>query len=333
MEQSRMTQDDVLFGYRLQLFDLAARTTVAHACRTFGVHRSTYYAWKRQVDRHGLEMLRPRERRRPQMPNALPKMIEERIVSFSIAHPGLGPKRVASELARPKWGAIVVSPNGVWKVLCRHGLNTRAKRLGLIAGYAAPYEPPRDRGPEPHIEVDRPGELVGIDCFYVGRLRGTEGAIWQLTAIDIASSFAWAELVICKQGNPTAKQTSKLARRVAAELKAAGWRLERVLSDNGNEFRGEPFTDTLARLKTRHTRIHAGRPQTNGHVEALHKTILDECWRPAFARYLYPRYTGLRRELDTYLAFYNHDRVHHGRLTRGRIPADIVYGARKMEPR
>src|SRR3954462_12083739 len=88
MEQSRMTQDDVLFGYRLQLFALAARTSVSHACRTFGVHRSTYYAWKRQVDRHGLEMLRPRERRRPQMPNALPRMIEERIPGFAIAPPG-----------------------------------------------------------------------------------------------------------------------------------------------------------------------------------------------------------------------------------------------------
>ena len=87
-----MTKDDVLFGYRQQLFAEAARTNVSAACRTFGVHRSTYYAWKRQVDRHGLEMLRPRERRRPQMPNALPKMIEERIVSFSIAHPGLGPQ-------------------------------------------------------------------------------------------------------------------------------------------------------------------------------------------------------------------------------------------------
>src|ERR1035441_9557725 len=32
--------------------------------RRFGVHRSTYYHWKRQVDRHGLEMLRPRERPR-----------------------------------------------------------------------------------------------------------------------------------------------------------------------------------------------------------------------------------------------------------------------------
>ncbi|MBA3306606.1 MAG: DDE-type integrase/transposase/recombinase [Thermoleophilaceae bacterium] len=327
-----MTQDDVLFGYRQQLFAEAARTNVREACRRFGVHRSTYYAWKRQVDRHGLEVLRPRERRAPKMPNQFPKMVEERIVSFAIAHPGLGPKRVASELGRHKWGGIVVSANGVWKVLVRHGLNTRAKRYALVAGYAAPYEPPRDPGPEQHIDVDRPGELVGIDCFYVGRLRGTEGAIWQLTAIDIASSFAWADLVVCKQGNPTAAQTSKLARRVAAELSGAGWRLERLLSDNGNEFKGN-FAAAAERLGARQTRIHAGRPQTNGNVEALHKTILDECWRPAFARYIQPRLSGLRRELDTYLRFYNHDRVHHGRLTGGRIPADIVYGAPKMEIR
>jgi transposase-like protein len=327
-----VTKDDVLFGYRQQLFAEAARTSVSEACRRFGVHRSTYYVWRRQVERHGLEALRPRERRRPKMPNQLPKMVEERIVSFSIAHPGFGPRRVSSELRREKWGGIVVSPNGVWKVLCRHGLNTRAKRLALIAGYAAPYEPPRDPGPEQHIDVERPGELVGIDCFYVGRLRGTEGAIWQLTAIDIASSFAWGELVVAKQGNPSARQTSTFARRVAAELKAAGWRLERLLSDNGNEFKGD-FTATVSKLRARHSRIHAGRPQTNGNVEALHKTILDECWRPAFARYLHPRLAGLRRELDTYLHYYNHDRVHHGRLTQGQIPADIVYGARKMEAR
>jgi hypothetical protein len=60
---------------------------------------------------------------------------------------------------------------------------------------------------------------------------------------------------------------------------------------------------------------------------------LNECWRPAVARYLYLAFTALRRELDTYLRYYNTDRVHHGRLTRGRIPADIVYGARKMEAR
>ncbi len=260
-------------------------------------------------------------------------MVEERIVAFAIAHPGLGPRRVASELRRAKWGGILVSPNGVWRCLRRHGLSTRGRRLSLVAGYRAPYEPPREPEPEPHIEVSRPGELVGFDCFFVGRLKGTEGAVWQLTAIDCYSSFAWAELVVCRQGNPSAQQTSRLARRVAGELKAAGWRLERCLCDNGNEFKGPLFHATVERLGARVTHIHAGRPQTNGHVEALHKTLLEECWRPAFARYLYPRFRGLRRELDRYLAFYNLDRVHHGRLTRGRIPADIVYGAHKMEAR
>src|SRR3954464_14696792 len=147
-----MTKDDRLVGYRLQLFDLAARTTVAHACRTFGVHRSTYYRWKPQVERAGLEMLRPRERRRPVMPNQLSPIVEQRIVAFALGHPGLGPKRISAQLARPEWGALLVSANGVYKALRRHGLNTRAKRLSLVAGYRAPYEPPRDPEPELHVE-------------------------------------------------------------------------------------------------------------------------------------------------------------------------------------
>jgi hypothetical protein len=39
--RSRMTKDDVLFGYRCEVLDLAGRTTVTHACWTFGIHRST----------------------------------------------------------------------------------------------------------------------------------------------------------------------------------------------------------------------------------------------------------------------------------------------------
>jgi hypothetical protein len=51
---------------------------------------------------------------------------------------------------------------------------------------------------------------------------------------------------------------------------------------------------------------------------------------PAFARSLIPKITALRQDLDDYLRYYNTDRAHTGRLTHGRIPADIVYGARKM---
>ena len=104
---SRVTQNGVLLRYRCQVFDLAGRTSVSHACRIFGIHRSTYYARKAQVARGALELLRPREQRRSRMPNPLSSVVEERIVSFALAHPGLGPGALPGELARPKCGGIV----------------------------------------------------------------------------------------------------------------------------------------------------------------------------------------------------------------------------------
>ena len=42
-----------------------------------------------------------------------------------------------------------------------------------------------------------------------------------------------------------------------------------------------------------------------------------------------PKKTALERDLDEYPHDYNTDRAHTGRLTQGRVPADIVFGARK----
>jgi hypothetical protein len=66
-----MSHDDLLFGYRLRLFTLAEEIGVRTACRAMGIHHSTYYRLKKQVDRWGLEALRVRERRRPRMPNQI----------------------------------------------------------------------------------------------------------------------------------------------------------------------------------------------------------------------------------------------------------------------
>jgi hypothetical protein len=102
-----------------------------------GLHRSTYHRWKSQVQRAGLEMLRPRERPRPQMPNQLPVMVERRIVAFRTRSSRAG-RGVSQRAWRgPEWRWAVVSPNGVYKTLVRHGLNTRAKRVALVAGCRA----------------------------------------------------------------------------------------------------------------------------------------------------------------------------------------------------
>ncbi len=91
-----MTEHDALVGHRLRLFTLAdERGNVSEACRLMGVHRSTYYRWKRQVDRWGLEALNVRERRRPRMSNEIGPHLEQRIIAFSLAHPGFGPRGLA----------------------------------------------------------------------------------------------------------------------------------------------------------------------------------------------------------------------------------------------
>jgi transposase InsO family protein len=325
-----MTEDDVLFGFRLRLFTLAEELgNVSAACRAMGVDRSTYYRLKRRVDRWGLEALRVRERRRPRMPNEIGPHLEQRVIAFALGNPGLGPRRISAELAREKWGGIRISEHGVWRVLRRVGLNTRSKRLALVARHRDPYErkPPLPP-PERHIEATEPGEKVQLDCFYLGRLSGTKGTVWQYTAIDVASAYAWAELRTSER-NPRARHTRELLHRVARELKQAGWKLREVGTDNGSEFRSKQFGQAVEELGARQRFIKAGRPNSNGCVERLQLTILEECWRPSFARSLVPKMTALQRDLDEYLTAYNLDRAHTGRLTNGRVPADIVFGARK----
>ena len=265
------------------------------------------------------------------MPNQVPPHVEHRILAFSLAYPGHGPRRVAAELARQTWGGIGISPNGVYKVLLRHGLSTRKARLALVAGYAAPPEQGREPEPERHIQTSAPGEVIGMDCFYVGRLSGTAGTVWQYTAIDVYSGFCWAE-VRSSDRNPREEHCSRLAHRVAADLAAWGWDLTAITTDNGSEFRNDRFTRAVTSAGGTHRLIRAGRPTSNGSVERVQRTILEECWRPTFARSLVPKLTALQRDLAAYLNYYNYDRAHLGRHTKGRTPAEVI-GARKTRPR
>lgn len=328
-----MTNDDLLFRHRVQLFARAGVVGISQACRELGYHRSSYYRLKLQVDRQGLEMLRPRERRRPRMPNQVPPWLEQQVVAFALGHPGFGPRLIAAQLARPMWGGHRISASGVYNVLCRHGLRTRQLRLALVAGYAAPAEPEAPPRLAPgRLEADLPGDLVQLDCFHIGRLSGTRGRVWQYTAIDVASSFVWAGIHVTPL-NPAARHTSALVHRVATELAAAGWKLKAVSTDNGSEFRSSEFRRAVEAVGAEGRYIRAGRPQTNGCAERVQRTILEECWRPSFARSLVPKVTALQRDLVQYLSYYNFDRGHTGDRNRGLTPAAVVYGARKMRPK
>jgi hypothetical protein len=108
-----MTQDDLLYRFRLRVFAIAAELgNVRAACRAMGIHPSTYDRWKRQLDRDGPEILRPRECRPPRMTNQTSPLTEQRVVAFALGHPGFGPARIAAELAQPRWVPSPCRPTG-----------------------------------------------------------------------------------------------------------------------------------------------------------------------------------------------------------------------------
>jgi transposase InsO family protein len=321
-----VTNDDALYGFRLRLFALAREWgNVRAACRAMGVHPSSYYRWRRQLVRFGPEI--PASEGAPGAEDAEPDLPDGRATRARVLarSSGVRPREDLRGAASSQVGRDpAVAQRGAPGPIPARPVDASQAALPLVAGYAAPPEPARPEVAEPrHLQVERPGQMVQIDCFFVGRLSGTKGSVWQYTAIDVGSSHCWAELHTTPK-NPSARWTSHLAERVAADLAARGWGLQTVMTDNASEFRSQGFTSTITRLGGHHRFIHAGRPQTNGCVERVQLTILEECWKPAFARYLIPKYTGLRRELESYLDYYNTDRAHTGRWNRGSTPEDVI---------
>ena len=79
-----------------------------------------------------------------------------------------------------------------------------------------------------------------------------------------------------------------------------------------------------------HRFIRAGRPQSNGKVERVQGTLLTEFYQPVLSRYVEPSITGLRRDLEDYLRYYNWERAHSGKWNKGRTPAEIISPKEKL---
>ena len=171
---------------------------------------STSDRWRRQLDRYGPEILRPRERRVPRMATQTRPLVEQRVVALALGHPGFGPARIAAELARPTWGGISLSTNGVWRAAGSPRPQHPRPTLwpgGRRRGTSGPERPPPPPGG--HLDVDHPGQLVQLDCLCIGRLSGTKGTVWQYTAIDVASASTWTTLQVTRRNpRPTGPASS-----------------------------------------------------------------------------------------------------------------------------
>ena len=316
-----MTPDEIIFHRRTRVLAHAIEIgNVAEACRRFGISRTTFYRWRRRADRYGIDALMPKARRRPQMPNATPTWIVDQLLVEAVLRPTLGCRQLADALAER---GLVVSKSTAQDILVRHDLGTRAKRVGALATLTAlrtgVVTPAAD--PTGFCQwAAGPAELVGIDSFSIGNLKGV-GPVYQFTAVDVATRWAWVQLIA---GRPNAARAAGFVTRLCAVWDTAGFPLTAVVSDNGPEFAGAAFTSRLADLNVAHRRIPPRSPNHNAVCERFQGTMLQECWRPAFHKRRFTSVGQLQAEADAWLISYNTRRPNHSDYMRGRTPLEIL---------
>jgi len=317
-----MTQQQLIVNTRKNLLIFAERHSITKACRVFGISRTSYYKIKKQFIR--TENLAPRIRRKPRMPNGTKLSVKKELLTLVQKYPGRGTPFYAYELRKH---GIHQTPQALWLCLKRFGLNNRFKRLLYIETLNTQLQPLTERTLralkrqfKPIQHGHCPGQVVALDTFYVGSLKGV-GRIYQMTGIDLYSRYGWAQLYTNKSA---ASSINFVEERVIPQLFVNGITIESILTDNGTEFIDRRFRAMLVDYNIKHTRIPKGKPMCNGYCERFQRTILEEFYQPIFRKKFFRSLDALQQDLATYLTYYNFQRPHFGVVKTGAIPADIL---------
>ena len=268
--------------------------TVAEAADAAGISERRAYEWLRRW-RDGDRVLEDRSSTPKRIPNRTPV----RVVSVIER---LRRLRMTSTAIAAK---LRMAVSTVGAVLARIGL----RRLSRLE----PMEPP-NRYCRRH-----PGELIHIDIKKLGRFRrpghrvtgraapsATKqlGAGWECchVAVDDTSRVAYIEIL----PDQTAKTTVGFLERAIGWFAARGVTVQRIMTDNGSNYRSKLHARTIKRLAIKHLFTRPYRPRTNGKAERFIQTMLRE-WAYAV---VYRTSEHRARALQPWLDFYNHQRPH-----------------------
>ena len=270
--------------------------TVAEAAEAAGCSERTAYKWLarfRDEGPDGLEDRSSRPHRICTTPAAWVRSIEHlRRLRMT------GPQIAA---------ALHMAASTVAVVLGRLGLN----RLRLLD----PPEPPnrycrRHPGELIHVDVkklgrfDRPGHRVRGRG--PGRNRPYRKLGWEAihVCVDDTTRLAYVEIL----DDERAETSIGFLERAMAWLAEHGVVVERVLTDNGTNYRSHLWADWCRVHGVRHLRTRPYRPQTNGKAERFIQTMLRE-WAYVAS---YPSSTVRAQALQPWVTRYNYRRPHGG---------------------
>jgi len=329
-----MTTEDKVARRKLSMLELASELgNVSRACKIMGYSRTQFYEIRRNFQTYGADGLLDRlPGARGPHPNRVSDQVEQAVLDYSLKYPSHGCLRVAQDLVL---SGHSVSSGGVRGVWSRHNLlqkhqrllrleqSIKDKKIDLTEDQIRALERFSPEFRDRHIETKHTGDLVAVDTFMVGTLKGV-GRVYLQSVIDCYSRYAWGRLYTSKLPVTAVHVLNNDVLSFFEQHHAA---ITTILSDNGREYCGRPDRHPyelflqLEGIEHRTTRVR--RPQSNGFVERLHRTLLDEHFRIMGRKKWYESVEAMQKDLDDYLIHYNTKRPHQGRNMNGRTPEKV----------
>jgi len=266
--------------------------SLSDLCQYYGISRKSGYKWLARYLAEGPSGLHDRSRAPNHHPNAVHKMIQDRIVAFRAEHPHWGPRKLVHRLRQlepdTRWPAL----STVGEILKRHGLTVPRRRKRRTPPYAQPFR-----------EGLQPNDVWCAD--FKGWFRTQSGTrIDPLTISDAVSRYLLRCQALMRLTSTTAQAVFTAAFQEFG-LPAA------IRTDNG-----APFASTglggLSRLSVwwlrlgiLPERIRPGHPEENGRHERMHRTLKQATAQP-------PRATpkAQQQAFNRFRTEYNQERPH-----------------------
>ena len=296
----------------------AGETTIAEACRRWGISRKTGYKLLRRYDLDGVDGLRNLSRAARHHPNATASSVADRVIEVKQKRPTWGPKKIVAWLSAHEAAVQWPSHSTAGAILEHAGLVKHRRRRRRATPWGAPF-----------AHATCPNDVWAIDLK--GHFRTTNGVrIDPLTVQDAMSRY----LLVC---NGLIRPTGAEAKRVL-ERAFREYGLPRVIhTDNGPPFASvglgslSPLSVWWVKLGIIPERSDPGHPEQNGRLERLHRTLKAETASPPKANR-----SAQRRAFESFLHDYNTERPHEALgqrpPTQLYIPSERSYPARISSP-
>jgi putative transposase len=270
------------------------------------VPSSTYYRWKANFKRLGIEGLRDRSPFKGTTWNQVLTEEEQKILEIAELHPDSSPRELSCDFSDNH--GFSVSESSVYRILKRSGLVKPRVRKTFPAG------------PEYRVKTKRINEMWQTDASYL--LVKNWGWYYLISVLDDFSRKILAWLLQPSMDTDAFSEVIELACEATGMDRVPCENRVKLLSDRGSALISKPFGEYLAAKRMGHIFASPYHPQTTGKIERYHRSCKEKI---CLIVWQYP--DDLRHEITKFVDYYNTSRYHEalGNVT----PDDVYYGRRE----